>query len=338
MTRCAGPPEARAAFRRSDVRMNSAPSRIALVVLAAGMGSRYGGLKQIDPVGPTGETVLDYSVFDARRAGFTKVVFVIRRDIEAAFRDQVGGRYERHLDVRYAFQEIDRLPAGRASRTERQKPWGTGHAVWCAAEALDEPFAVINADDYYGRDSYQQLRTFLSAMRPTAETAEACMVGFRLGNTLSEFGTVSRGLCSVGPDSQLLSVVEQPALEKFAGGARQAGAGEAGATFKSNEIVSMNCWGFTPAFLPLLERRLVAFLDRAPGPRDEFYLPAAVADLIRDGALRVRVVPTQSDWFGITYREDRPRVAAALSALVGTGVYPSPLETGFAALRSPAVL
>ena len=301
------------------------PRTPALVVLAAGMGSRYGGLKQIDPVGPSGEAVLDYSVFDARRAGFGKVVFVIRRDIESAFRDQIGRRFENRIDVHYVFQELDRLPIQRRAVESRQKPWGTGHAVWCAAPEMEEPFAVINADDFYCADSFCQLGRFLASASLAAQPAEACMVGFRLANTLSEFGTVSRGICTVDQANLLRSVQECTALERAGHGACQTAVDGSVRTFGGSETVSMNCWGFTPAFLPLLERRLIAFLDRAPGPKEEFYLPAAVTDLIDARAMRVHVARTQSVWFGVTYREDRPRIAAALRELVSEGVYPARL-------------
>lgn len=297
-----------------------------LVVLAAGMGSRYGGLKQIDPVGPSGEAVLDYSVFDAQRSGFSRVIFIIRRDLEQAFRAQIGARFEKHVDVRYVFQEMDRLPVSPPVASSRQKPWGTGHAVWCAAAAIGEPFAVINADDFYGHDSFLQLGRYLGRVPSNAHPIEGCMVGFRLANTLSEFGTVSRGLCTVDSSCWLQSVEECTAIVRTADGAQQVGADHAVRTFHGDETVSMNCWGFTPEFLPLLERRLAAFLERGPGPKEEFYLPAAVADLIREGQMRVRVMPTQSVWFGVTYREDRPRVATALAELVREGVYPGCLS------------
>jgi len=304
---------------------SSSPCAPTLLVLAAGMGSRYGGLKQIDPVGPSGEAILDYSVFDAQRSGFGGVVFVIRRDIESEFRSQIGRRFENLLDVRYAFQEIDRLPTRRRSLEFRQKPWGTGHAVWCAAAEISGPFAVINADDFYGADAFRQLGRFLVNVRLDAQPAEAGMVGFRLANTLSEFGTVSRGICTVDEGGFLASVEECTALERLGQEARQRTGDNSCRMFGGDVIVSMNCWGFTPAFLPLLERRLIAFLEHPLGSKDEFYLPAAVADLIGAGAIRVRVVPTQSSWFGVTYREDRPRVSEALRALVQAGVYPARL-------------
>ncbi|MDR2676015.1 MAG: nucleotidyltransferase [Opitutaceae bacterium] len=300
-----------------------------LLVLAAGMGSRYGGLKQIDPVGPSQETVLDYSVFDALRSGFKKIVFVIRRDFEAEFREKAGRRFEGRAEVRYAFQEIDRLPGGRRAPAGREKPWGTGHAVWCAAGELAEPFAVINADDYYGADSFGRLGAFLSAADAAAAPAPCCMIGFRLDRTLSEHGTVSRGICSVGADGRLAAVEECTAIERAPGGGalqKNAGGGGGARVFSGSEVVSMNCWGFTPAILPALERELARFLDaHGAAPKAEFYLPFAVAAMIERREADVRVLPTVDSWFGITYREDRPRVVAALRAHVREGIYPERL-------------
>ena len=304
----------------------------ALVVLAAGMGSRYGGLKQIDPVGPSGETVLDYSVYDALRAGFTKVVFIIRRDFEQAFRENVGRRFESRAEVRYVFQELDKLPDARTPPAGREKPWGTGHAVWCARDALREPFAVINADDFYGADSFQQIAAFFARAGKTAVTsaspAPCCMVGFRLDATLSENGTVSRGICTADANGFLQSVVECTAIERLPqGGARQQTSGGADRLFTGAETVSMNCWGFTPGVLPTLERELAAFLEqRGAELKSEFYLPEAVASMIAHRDATVKVLPTSSSWFGITYREDRQRVVDALAELVAKGEYPKNLR------------
>lgn len=296
----------------------------ALVVLAAGMGSRYGGLKQIDPVGPSGEVVLDYSVFDALRNGFTDLVFIIRRDIEALFRDQVGRRFESKASVRYVFQETENLPGGYRAPEGRTKPWGTGHAVWCATSSLRQPFAVINADDFYGVDSFRQLGQFLSGVDSKAD--EACMVGFRLAKTLSEFGTVSRGICRVSSSGLLETVEECPAIERTSQGIVHRSGEATPRLFTGDEIVSMNCWGFTPAQLPFLERHLVRFLQqRGTELKSEFYLPAAVAAQIEAQETSVRVLPTESDWFGVTYREDHPHVAASLRALIEKGVYPHSL-------------
>jgi hypothetical protein len=287
---------------------------LSLVILAAGMGSRYGGLKQIDPVGPAGETVLDYAVFDALRAGFTRVVFVIRRDFEALFRERIGARYAGRIEVDYVFQSLDALPAGFAPPAGREKPWGTGHAVWCAREAVRENFAVINADDFYGSDSFAQLARFLGAARGP----EFAMVGFRMRNTLSEHGAVSRGLCAAGPDGALTSITEIHGIVPADVGA--------GRKYSGEEIVSMNCWGFTPALFTGLDRQFREFLAARGGEeKAEFYLPAAVSGMVARGEAVARLLPTSASWFGVTYREDKPRVTAAIAALVASGQYASPL-------------
>lgn len=287
-----------------------------LLVLAAGMGSRYGGLKQIDPVGPSGETILDYSVFDALRAGFGRVVFVIRRDFEAMFKEKIGAKYAGRIAVDYVFQSIDALPAGVAVPAGREKPWGTGHATWCAREALNEPFAVINADDFYGVDSFRRLAGFLN----NASGANAAMVGFHLANTLSENGAVSRGVCDVAADGALRGVTEHSGILPTEVGV--------GRKFAGETIVSMNCWGFTPDIFPRLDERFGVFLARAlvESPlKAEFYLPGSISDLIARKEAAVRVLPTTSSWFGVTYREDKPRVVAALAELVQSGQYPQKL-------------
>ncbi len=299
---------------------------LTLVVLAAGMGSRYGGLKQIDPVGPGGETVLDYAVFDALRSGFDRVVFVIRRDFEAVFREKVGARYAGRIAVDYVFQAAEALPSGFSPVAGREKPWGTGHAVWCARDAVGGPFAVINADDFYGVDSFRRLGRFLSGTGTGGLEqrlpAAFAMVGFRLANTLSEHGTVSRGVCTVDETGALRGIVEQTAIAPADVGA--------GRGFSGGEIVSMNCWGFTPALFSALDAQLRDFLGRVrDGGLDplkaEFYLPAAVAVMISRGDAGVTVLPTDSSWFGVTYREDKPRVTAAIAELVRSGSYPRAL-------------
>ena len=289
-----------------------------LLVLAAGMGSRYGGLKQLDPVGPSGETVLDYAVFDARRAGFGRVVFVIRRDFEEVFRAQIGAKYAGRIAVDYVFQALDALPAGHPVPAGREKPWGTGHAVWCAREAVREPFAVINADDFYGADSFAQLAGFLAAPAAPGGPAPFAMVGFRLANTLSEHGAVARGICRAGADGLLESITEHTGIL-----AADVGPGRA---YSGQEIASLNCWGFTPALFAGLDRQLGAFLaERGGEAKAEFYLPTAVSGLIAGREATVRVRPTESTWFGVTYREDKPRVVAAIAELVRAGQYPAKL-------------
>lgn len=303
-----------------------------LLVLAAGMGSRYGGLKQIDPVGPSGETVLDYAVFDALRAGFGKVVFIIRRDFEAVFREQIGAKYAGRIAVDYVFQAIDALPAGFNVPAGREKPWGTGHAVWCAREAVREPFAVINADDFYGADSFVQLEKFLTSQAanprgfdpmsghrtPKTMAAQFAMVGFRLANTLSEHGAVSRGICAADATGRLQSIVEHTGIL-----ASEVGPG---LKYSGAEIASMNCWGFTPALFAGLDRQLQDFLAaKGAELKSEFYLPAAVSEMIARGEAEARVLPTESSWFGVTYREDKPLVIAAIDELVKAGRYPAKL-------------
>jgi hypothetical protein len=282
-----------------------------LVILAAGLGSRYGGLKQIDPVGPGGETVLDYAVFDALRAGFSRIVFVIRRDIEAVFRENVGAKYAGRAEVEYVFQSPDELPAGFRPGAGRSKPLGTGHAVWCARNCVREPFAVINADDFYGAESFRQLGAFLTK---AGRSDEFAMVGFRLAGTLSEHGGVARGICSVA-GGRLGSIDERTAITPADIGP--------GRVYSGEETVSMNCWGFTTALFPALESELSAFLKaKGADPAAEFYLPAAISGLIAKKEAQVWVLPTGSPWFGVTYRDDKPKVASAIADLVRRGVYP----------------
>ena len=294
-------------------------SRPTLLVLAAGMGSRYGGLKQIDPVGPSGETVLDYAVFDALRAGFGRVVFVIRRDFEELFRTQIGARYTGKIAVDYVFQSLDALPPGHTPPAGREKPWGTGHAVWCARDAVKENFAVINADDFYGADSFNHLAAFLTtAPAQSAAADEFAIVGFRMANTLSENGAVSRGVCATDAAGHLASIVETHGIT-----AAEVGPGK---KFAGDTIVSMNCWGFTPALFAGLDTQFREFLaTRGTEPKSEFYLPGSVSTMIDRGEATVRVLPTESAWFGVTYREDKPRVQAALLELVNAGLYPARL-------------
>ncbi len=293
----------------------------ALLVLAAGMGSRYGGLKQVDPVGPSGETILDYAVFDAIRTGFGRVVFVIRREFEEAFRTQVAAKYAGRVRVDYVFQSLGALPAGFTPPPGREKPWGTGHAVWCARDAVKEPFAVIGADDYFGRDAFRKMAAYLSAHQKSEIPAQQfAMVGYRLANTLSENGAVSRGVCAAAADGTLQCVVEHTGILREEVGAAS------GKKFTGEEIVSMNCWAFTPALFGALDRQFVEFLATRGGElKSEFYLPEAVSQQIASGTAAVRVMPTTASWFGVTYREDKPRVQAALAALVAKGEYPAQL-------------
>jgi dTDP-glucose pyrophosphorylase len=300
-----------------------------LLILAAGMGSRYGGLKQLDPVGPSGETLLDYSVFDAIRAGFDRVVFVIRRDFEQEFRERIGRRYEHRVDVDYVFQGVDVLPPGHAVPETRRKPLGTGHAIWCARESVTAPFAAINADDFYGADAYRTLARFFSQPDPVSDIPQFAMVGYRLGRTLSEHGSVARGVCQVDRAGYLQTIEECVGIEKTEAGAHLTSAGGTEVTFGGNEIVSMNFWGFTPAVFPMLEQGLGEFLNHhAADEKAEFYIPVAVAKMIASGSARVSVLSSESSWFGVTYRDDRALVAESIARLVEAGNYPSNLGEG----------
>ena len=294
----------------------------ALLILAAGMGSRYGGLKQLDPVGPSNETLLDYSVFDALRAGFNRVIFVIRRDFEMQFRDQIGRRYEKQVDVDYVFQGLDVLPGESTVPATRVKPLGTGHAIWCARDQIKTPFAAINADDFYGAEAYRTLSEFFQ--QPNRASTQFAMVGYRLNRTLSEHGSVARGICRVDAEGNLLSVEERVGLVKNGTGARMTSPEGAIIEWNGNESVSMNFWGFTPAIFPLIETDLKQFLNNV-NDQVEFYIPFAVANMIESKSAQVRVLSSESSWFGVTYREDKPLVIESIARLVAKGEYPSPL-------------
>ena len=299
-----------------------------LVVLAAGMGSRYGGLKQVDPVGPSGEAILDYSVFDAHRAGFGKVVFIIRKDIEEVFRAQIGSKYEGLLPVDYAFQDIADLPPPYTVPDGRSKPWGTAHAIRAARNVVHEPFAAINADDFYGRDAFQQLGKFLqsSAAADGAAPLRFAMVGYKLSLTLSEHGSVARGICSIDSAGRLSKVVEHVKLVKTPTGAHDEDPAAEVKDFSGDERVSMNLWGFTPALFDALEARFPAWLAaNAQREKSEWYIPFVVDEMVHEGAATVDVLPTESSWFGVTYREDKPFVTAEIRKLVDAGEYPASL-------------
>lgn len=283
---------------------------LTLVVLAAGMGSRYGGLKQLDPVGPAGEIILDYSVHDALKAGINGVVFVIRREMLDLFRETVGSRYEGRLQVRYAFQELEPLPEGRVAPVGRTKPWGTGHAVLAAATVVKEPFAVINADDYYGPSAFVKIASFLREAGP----GEYAMVGYLLEKTLSEHGSVSRGICAVDEKGYLREITERTAILRTSDGIFAEGNPPVKLT--GAEAASMNFWGFTPDLFPKLERLFAEFLEeRGDDPKAEFYLPVSVSNLISSGEATVRLLESVDPWFGLTYPEDRSLVVQALAAL-----------------------
>ena len=292
-----------------------------LLVLAAGMGSRYGGLKQIDPVGPADETIIDYSIYDAMRVGFGKLVFVIRKDIEQQFKEIVGARFERRIAVEYVFQELDKLPPGCSLPAGRTKPWGTTHAILMAADTIGEPFAAINADDFYGAEAYRLLAQHL-----TSGTTDYAMVGFILRNTLSKFGSVARGVCRVDENNHLKSVVEMMKIEPDGGGAKNTDAARQITKLTGEEAVSMNFWGFTPALFPQLKTQFEAFLKKSGGEqKSECYIPSTVNDLVLAGQAKVKVLRTNDSWFGVTYREDRPQVVESIRQLIAQGKYPEKL-------------
>ncbi len=294
-----------------------------LLVLAAGMGSRYGGLKQLDGLGPSGETIMDYSVYDALRAGFGKIVFVIRHDFEQEFRDKIISKYEGHVPVEVVFQDINTLPEGFSPNPERTKPWGTNHAVLMGKEAIREPFGVINADDYYGADSFRILGDFLRSVKDRKNSY--CMIGFNIENTLSENGGVSRGLCEVDSDGFLSGVKECHGIERKEGRLIQVEEGE-NVPFPENASVSMNMWGFTPDYFDYSEKAFVEFLkEHGNDLKTEFYIPSVVNDLINNGTVTLKVEQTPNRWFGVTYAADREATVAQFKKLVEEGLYPTPL-------------
>ena len=301
-----------------------------LVVMAAGMGSRYGGLKQIDPVGSQGEAILDYSLFDAHEAGFETAVIIIKNAIQEAFMETVGARLEKcPMEIRYAFQELDKIPAGFQVPAERTKPWGTGHAVLCAKDAIgDAPFVVINADDYYGKEAFKTIYQYLCSAQDT-EVYDYCMVGYQLCNTVTENGSVARGVCTTDADNYLTSIVERTKIEQYEGGIHfTEDNGASWTDVPADTPVSMNFWGFTSSFIPELEANFPAFLEKAlvENPlKAEYFLPSMVAQLIAAGKATVRVLHTPAKWFGVTYAADKPVVVAALQEMTRQGLYPDGL-------------
>ncbi len=299
-----------------------------LVVLAAGMGSRYGGLKQIDPVGCQGEAILDYSLFDAHEAGFETAVIIIKEAIREDFMATVGKRLEKcPMEIRYAYQELDALPAGYSVPAGRVKPWGTCHAVLCAKDAIDgAPFAVINADDYYGKSAYKVLYNALSTAND-GEKYDYCMVGYLLGNTVTDHGSVARGVCQ-SENGLLTQIIERTKIEKYEGGIHFTEDGETWTDVSADTIVSMNMWGFTPSFLDELEARFPGFLDTlaVKNPeKAEYFLPLAVEDLLRENKATVKVLQSPDKWYGVTYAADKPTVVAALKEKTNQGLYPDGL-------------
>lgn len=296
-----------------------------LVVLAAGIGSRYGGLKQLDRLGPSGETIVEYSVYDAIKAGFEKVVFVIRKDIEPDFKAVYHDKISKHVKVEYAYQELDLIPEKFKVPANREKPWGTGHAVLVTKDLINEPFAVINADDFYGQESYQVLYHFLSQIE-RSDKENWAMVGYQLENTLSEHGYVSRGVCSINYSGYLETVVERTHIEKKDGNIFFKDESDKRVELTGEEIVSMNMWGFTPSFFHYAEQLFEEFLDEnIVKLKSEFYIPFVVNTLIHSGTIRLKVLNSEAKWFGVTYKEDRDHVVQQINKLTGQGVYPANL-------------
>ncbi len=291
-----------------------------LVIMAAGMGSRYGGLKQIDPMGPSGETLIEYSVYDALRAGFGKVVFIIRKDFSDAFKEAVGSRFADKIEVGYAYQELDALPEGFSVPEGRGKPWGTGQAILACKEVVDTPFAVQNADDYYGAKAFMVISKELQGM--VDDSTDSCMVGFELKNTLSPNGSVSRGICKV-ENGYLTSVVERLTIERNADGVVQDSGTGSPIDMSGEEICSMNFWGFTPKFFKALESRFAVFLTaQGMEMKSEWFIPSIVDEMIHSGETQVKVLSSDDSWFGVTYPDDKATVARELKAMHAAGKYP----------------
>ena len=297
-----------------------------LLIMAAGMGSRYGGLKQIDPIGPNGEIVLDYSIHDAIHAGFGRIVFVIRKDIEAEFRQAVGAKYESLIDVDYAFQDLKDIPAGFEMPADRQKPWGTAHAILAARHCIKDPFAALNADDFYGAHSFTVLSDYLQTASDQDGVLDWSMVGFILKNTLSQFGSVGRGVCSSDAAMNLQGVVEHTSIEERDGAVTNTSESGEKTQLTGKELVSMNMWGFTPSYFDVAGQQFEEFLtQRGQELKSEFYIPSVVDRLIKEGSVTCKILPTESTWFGVTYQEDKPYVMDCLKALADQGAYSSPL-------------
>ncbi|NLW79226.1 MAG: nucleotidyltransferase [Ruminococcaceae bacterium] len=300
-----------------------------LVVMAAGMGSRYGGLKQIDPMGPNGEVIIDYSVYDAVQAGFEKVIFIIKHGIEKAFHQAIGDRISRYIQVEYAFQELGALPAGFTVPEGREKPWGTTHAVLAAKEKINGPFAVINADDYYGPQAYKVLYDFMTAPKPADGKHHFAMVGYKVENTVTDHGAVTRGVCQADAGGTLTDIVERAKIEKTPTGARYTeDDGKSWTDLPPGTLVSMNFWGFDTDFLREAEAGFPAFLEKnlpVNPMKCEYLLPSTVDDIIKSGKADVKVLQSGDVWYGITYKEDKPGVQAAIAQKHRDGQYPTPL-------------
>lgn len=295
-----------------------------LLVLAAGMGSRYGGLKQLDGLGPNGETIMDYSIYDAVKAGFGKVVFVIRQSFQQEFKETVSKKYENVIPIEIVFQELELLPDGFELHPDRVKPWGTNHALMMGKEVISEPFAVINADDFYGRESYKVMCDYLKTLEKSKNSY--CMVGYRVGNTLSESGTVARGVCETDAENNLTGIVERTEVKRIDGVVKYKDDNGEWISIPDNKPVSMNMFGFTPDYFNYSDDYFIEFLKENAEVLDaEYFIPTLVNSLIIKGKAKMKVLDTTSQWFGVTYQEDRPRVVSKLKELVDSGEYPSPL-------------
>ena len=300
-----------------------------LVVMAAGMGSRYGGLKQIDPVGQHNQMIIDYSIYDARRAGFDTVVFVIKHEIEDTFKSAIGDRLSKVINVKYAYQELTDLPAGYTVPEGRVKPWGTCHAILAARKVVDGPFAVINSDDYYGPEAFREIYQYLESHPDGENCYEFAMVGYRLGNTVTEHGYVARGVCEEDENHYLIRVTERTRIEKYGSNARfTEDDGNTWTALSGDTIVSMNLWGFTHSFIREAESRFPAFLDKALAEnpiKAEYFLPSVVTQLLEEKKARVKVLRSGDKWYGVTYKEDKPVVVAAIAEKTAAGLYPDNL-------------
>jgi len=298
-----------------------------LLILAAGMGSRYGGLKQIDPFGPSGETMMDYAIYDGLAAGFTKVVFVIRRDFESEFRRLIGCKYEDRVAVEYAFQELGDLPAGFSSRPDRSKPWGTTHAIWCARRCISEPFVSVNADDYYGKSAFVSVAQFLRQAPSPGRLPEYCVVGYPVLQTLSDHGSVARGICELDGQGYVAALIERKQIETFGSTARYLDETGNQVMLRGDEVVSMNMLGFTPAVFAQLERHLVDFFERQRHTPDnaESIIPVVVNEILKEKGAKMRALPSTDRWFGVTHAKDKPTAVRQIAEMVSRGAYPSPI-------------
>jgi len=301
-----------------------------LVVMAAGMGSRYGGLKQIDPIGPTGEIIIDYSIYDALKAGFGKVVFIIKEEMKEDFYEVIGKKIEKLVDTAYVFQKTDNVPQGYEVPAERVKPWGTAHAVMCCKEVVDTPFAVINADDFYGQSTFKVIHDYLVKAKDSEGFYQYSMVGFILENTLTDHGHVARGVCTVDDLGNLKGIQERTKIQKFEDGAKYTEDGENWIQIPEASTVSMNTWGFTPSIFKELEGRFPKFLEDSKDNilKAEYFLPTVVDNLIDENKAKVKVLTSTEQWYGVTYKEDKPRVKEAINALIEKGIYSENLWGG----------